>query len=52
MKLVRNAMAICLKNRMFDGFLFPLTILMTGRVVAVDSNLSFMIQESVEHRRI
>ncbi|HYB04610.1 MAG TPA: hypothetical protein VED17_09110 [Nitrososphaerales archaeon] len=45
MKLVRNAMAICLKNRMFDGFLFPLTILMTGRVVAVNSNLSFMIQD-------
>ncbi len=45
MKLVRNAMAICLKNRMFDGFLFPLTILMTGRVVAVDSSVPFMIQD-------
>ncbi len=45
MKQVRNAMAICLKNRMFDGFLFPLTILMTSRVVAVDSNLPFQIQD-------
>jgi hypothetical protein len=45
MKLVRNAMAICLKNRMFDGFLFPLTVLLSTRVVAVDSNLPFMIQD-------
>jgi hypothetical protein len=45
MKPVRNAMAICLKNRMFDGFLFPLTILMTSRVVAIDSNVCFLLQE-------
>lgn len=44
-KQVRNAMAICLKNRMFDGFLFPLTILMTNRVVAIDSSFCFQIQE-------
>jgi len=45
MKQVRNAMAICLKSRLFDGFLFPLTILMTSRVVAMDSNLCFLIQD-------
>jgi hypothetical protein len=45
MKQVRNAMAICLKNRMFDGFLFPLTILLTNRVVSIDSNITFLIQE-------
>jgi len=44
-KQVRNAMAICLKNRMFDGFLFPLTILLTNRVVSIDSNIMFHIQE-------
>jgi len=45
MKQVRNALAICLKNRMFDGFLFPLTILLTNRVVSIDSNITFLIQE-------
>jgi len=45
MKQVRNAVAICLKNRMFDGFLFPLTILLTNRVVSIDSNITFLIQE-------
>jgi len=49
MKLVRNAMAICLKNRMFDGFLFPLTIMMTSRVVAMDANISFMIQDRLNN---
>ena len=38
-------MAICLKNRMFDGFLFPQTILLTNRVVSIDSNITFLIQE-------
>ncbi len=45
MKQVRNANAICLKNRMFDGFLFPQTILLTNRVVSIDSNITFLIQE-------
>jgi len=44
-KSVKNAIAVCLKNRMFDGFLFPLTMMLTSRVVAVDSNLSFLIQD-------
>jgi hypothetical protein len=45
MKQVRNAMAISMKNRLFDGFLFPLTMLITSRSVAVDSNIWFMIQD-------
>lgn len=49
MKQVRNAMAICLKNRLFDGFLFPLTILMTNRVIAVDSNIFFLLQDKLEN---
>lgn len=44
-KSVKNALAVCLKNRMFDGFLFPLTMLLTSRVVAVDSNLPYLIQD-------
>ncbi|MDA4112263.1 MAG: hypothetical protein OK439_06955 [Thaumarchaeota archaeon] len=43
-KLVKNALAVCLKNRMFDSFLFPLTIMLTNRVVSVDSNLTFLLQ--------
>src|ERR1700730_215516 len=44
-KSVKNAIAVCLKNRMFDGFLFPLTMMLTSRVVAVDSNLMFLLQD-------
>ena len=44
-KSVKNALAVCLKNRMFDGFLFPLTMMLTNRVVSVDSNLTFLIQD-------
>lgn len=54
MKQVRNAMAICLKNRLFDGFMFPLTMLITGRVIALDSNIPFLIQDrlNTEEARI
>src|ERR1700730_7443579 len=42
---VKNALAVCLKNRMFDGFLFPLTMMLTNRVVAIDSNLIFLLHD-------
>ncbi|MDA4131066.1 MAG: hypothetical protein OK457_09870, partial [Thaumarchaeota archaeon] len=44
-KSVKNALAVCLKNRMFDGFLFPLTMMLSARVVSVDSNLPFLLQD-------
>src|SRR5579872_4222319 len=44
-KSVKNALAVCLKNRLFGGFLFPLTMMLTSRVVAVDSNLMFSLQD-------
>ena len=45
MKSVTRVQAVTLKNQMFDGLLFPLTLMETNRVVAVNSNLMFEIQE-------
>lgn len=46
-KLVGGAIYVSLKERLFDGFLFPLTILDTERVVAMDSSFAFQIQEQL-----
>ena len=39
-----NAEAVNLKNQMFDGLLFPLVMMDTNRVVAINANLIFGIQ--------
>jgi len=45
MKFIRDVYVVPLKNRIFDGFLFPLTIMYSDRVVAMDSGLLFKMQE-------
>ncbi|MGI0091528.1 MAG: hypothetical protein ACREBS_07455, partial [Nitrososphaerales archaeon] len=48
MKHVTHAEAISLKNMMFDGLLFPLILMDTNRVVAINANLMFEIQERLK----
>ena len=45
MKSVKNAVSTPLKNKIFDGFMFPLTLMYSNRVIAVNSTLPFWIQE-------
>jgi len=46
-KHVTHVEGVCLKNQMFNGFLFPLVLMDTNRVVAIDANLMFDIQEKI-----
>ena len=50
---VNHATGVSLKNKMFGGLLFPVTMMETERVVAVDSNLTFHILEKLgtEHAK-
>ena len=48
MKHVTHAEAVNLKNQMFDGLFFPLVLMDTNRVVAIDSSLMFEVQEKLK----
>jgi hypothetical protein len=45
MKPVTNALSVCLKDRIFDGFLFPMTFMTSNRVVVINSSLTLQIQD-------
>ena len=47
-KHVTHVEGVSLKNQMFDGFLFPLVLMDTNRVVAINSELMFDIQEKLK----
>jgi hypothetical protein len=47
MKSVKHAQGVSLKNNMFDGLLFPLALMDTDRVVAINSSLTFEIQQKL-----
>ncbi len=47
-KLVTSAESVSLKNQMFDGLLFPLVLMDSNRVVAVNSTLMFDLQEKLK----
>lgn len=47
MKNVRHAQGVSLRNNMFDGLLFPFVSMDTDRLVAINSNLTFQIQEKL-----
>lgn len=48
MRFVTNAKVISLKRRLFSGLLFPLTMMDTSRVVAVNSEAFFRIQDHLK----
>ena len=48
MKNVTRAESVSLRNQLFDGLLFPLVLMDTNRVVAIDSRLMFEIQEKLK----
>jgi hypothetical protein len=48
MKSVSNVLSTSLKDRIFDGFLFPMTFMNKNRVVAVNSALTFQLRERLK----
>lgn len=45
--LVIDVRCVSLKNKFFDGFLFPLTLILSNRVVAIDSSFPFQLQDKL-----
>lgn len=45
-KSVRNARSVSLRNRLFHGYLFPMTLL-ENRVVVLDSQITFLIEQQL-----
>lgn len=45
--LVGEVVYSSLRNRVFDGFLFPLTIMGSDRIIGMESNFLFQIQEQM-----
>lgn len=47
-KSVKDVQAAKMKNRLFEGFLFPLALVDNDRVIALKSNFSFQLQDHLE----
>ncbi len=48
MRFVKNAKVVSLKRRMFSGLLFPLTMMDTSRVVALNTEAIFRVQDHLK----